>query len=110
VGGVVTGGVGSGFVEGGVVGGVTESGACAPDPQPNRKTPGTSKRESAALEKIVISNSCQSSANAQRHQFHRLELMQLYQIQFVSLATVQTDTPTSKRHNKNHSRPKSHIT
>jgi hypothetical protein len=105
--GVVTGGAGGvevgggvGMVTGGVVGDTTEAGACAPDPQPNRKIPDTSKREIAALEKFVISSSCKSSANARRQRFHRLELMQLYQFQFVSLATVQTDTPTPKRHIK----------
>jgi hypothetical protein len=98
--GAGTGGAGVGSVVGGVVGDTTEAGVCAPDPQPNRKISDTSKREIAALEKFVISSSCKSSANARRQRFHRLELMQLYQLQFVSLATVQTDTPTPKRHSK----------
>jgi hypothetical protein len=68
--GVVTGGVGGGVgvevgggvgvVTGGVVGDTIELGPFPPDPQPNRKIPGTSKREIAALEKIVISSSCKS--------------------------------------------------
>jgi hypothetical protein len=68
--GVMTGGVGGGVgvevgggvgvVTGGVVGDTIEPGAFPPDPQPNRKIPGTSKREIAALEKIVISSSCKS--------------------------------------------------
>jgi hypothetical protein len=68
--GVVTGGVGGGVgvevgggvgvVTGGVVGDTMETGGMPPDPQPDRKIPGTSKREIAALEKIVISSSCKS--------------------------------------------------